>query len=106
MDEFLKKNNNDNERLVLGEKKIEFKYIKEKKTTKTYIFNLEHYVTDPAKLTAILTELKKLMGTSCTKKITEFGPGYGFSGDFQAKITQYLINNPISTVPVDGFKKK
>ena len=102
MEDFLKTKVNDAEKIGIDEKKIEFKLLKEKKASRTYVLNLEHYVTDPAKLELLLKNIKKSMGTGCIKKETEFGLGYGFNGDLKNRIVQYLIDNEI--VPKNAFK--
>ena len=102
MDDFLRKNTNEENKLCLVDKKIEFRYIKEKRTSRTYIFNLDHYIKDDEKVKLLLISLKKTLGTACIKKENEFGVGYGFNGDFTARITQYLIDNKIVTK--DAFK--
>lgn len=83
-------------------KKIEFKHIKEKKCMRTYILHLEQFVQDEAARNDLMTKIKKALGTACVHKETEFGPGYGFSGDFTVKIKAYLIDNKIVTK--DAFK--
>jgi hypothetical protein len=101
MDDFLKKN--DNTKLAkLDDKKIEFKQIKEKRATRTYIFNLDVYIQDPVKLDLILVEIKKSLGTACVKKETEFGIGYGFNGAFERKIRDQLVDK--YKVTANAFK--
>ncbi len=97
MDDFFKTKVNDGEKIGLDEKKIEFKFVKEKRASRTYVLNLEHYVNDPVKLELLLKNIKKSMGTGCIKKETEFGLGYGFNGDLKNRIIQYLIENEIVT---------
>jgi translation initiation factor 1 (eIF-1/SUI1) len=95
MDDFLKKKpDNDN---ILDDKKIEFKHFKEKRTTRTYIYNLEHYVTDPVHLEALLVKLKRSLGTGCIQKNTDFGMAYGLNGDCRKRIVRYLLNKKIVT---------
>jgi translation initiation factor 1 (eIF-1/SUI1) len=103
MSEILNKQNTNNTIGVVSEekKKIEFKSIKEKKCTRTYILNLEQYIGDND-MESVLKDLKKNLGTSCVKKETEFGMGYGFSGDFKQRIVQYLIEK--RNVPKESFK--
>lgn len=102
MDDFLNKKTNDNEE-VLDAKKLEFKFFKEKRTTRTYIYNLEHFIPDPKNLKGVLKVIKKALGTACTKKETEFGLAYGFNGDCKKRIADELINNGF--VKVEDFKK-
>lgn len=103
MDDFLKKSTSGSKtEPTFDDKKIEFKIIKEKKSSKTYVFNLDKHIKDPAQLDTILKTLKKSLGTSCTARDTDFGHGYGFSGDFSQKIKKYLIDN--GYVAKDDFK--
>jgi hypothetical protein len=114
MDDFLKKETNDIENLSLGDKKIEFKLIKEKRSNVTYVLNLEHYITDPGKLETTIKKLKKSLGTACVKrdaKETGAGTGtgtgtgtiwYGFNGDLKIRIIQHLID--VEEIPKTAFK--
>ena len=105
MDDFLNKNKNEtdpNHEPAAEVKKIEFKYIKEKRCMRTYILNLEHHIQDDATRANLMTRLKKALGTACVYKETEFGFGYGINGDFKKKITSYLVDNNI--VPKEAFK--
>jgi|WetSurMetagenome_2_1015567.scaffolds.fasta_scaffold254783_1 translation initiation factor 1 (eIF-1/SUI1) len=103
MDDFLKKNNSSAKTEInFEDKKIEFRMIREKKSTKTYVYNLEKYIKDEAELQKLSKSLMKSLGTSCTLKDTNFGKGYGFSGDFAQRIKTYLIDNKYVTK--DDFK--
>lgn len=106
MDDFLKKDNEVNEGVGIGEKKIEYKLIKEKRATRTYVLNLDHFITDKTKLETTIKNLKKSMGTACVKRDSKetdgTGDWYGFNGDLKARITQYLTDNEI--VPKTAFK--
>lgn len=103
MNDFLKKEDESIETVGIGEKKIEFKLIKDKRALRTFVLNLEHYITDATKLETTLKNLKKAMGTSCVKEETkDSGTWYGFNGDLKVRISQYLIDNQI--VPKTAFK--
>jgi hypothetical protein len=104
MDEFLKK---EESKKTIAEtvnevKKIEFKQIKEGKHMLTFILNLDSFIKDEKILAVVIKNLKKLLGTACVKKDTNFGPGYGFGGDFSEKIKNFLISN--TSVTKDDFK--
>lgn len=93
MDDFLnKKTNSDKDKEVDENKKIELKFFKEKRTSRTYIYNMENYITEPEKLADIMKNIKKSLGTACTYKKTEFGKGYGFNGDLRTRIAKELID--------------
>ncbi len=91
----------------LNDSKIELKTFKEKKTHRTYIYNLDKFVTDGKKVEEIISNLKKkVLATSCIEKEAEPGAGagagagavvggkiYGFQGEHGAKIKKYLIDN-------------
>jgi hypothetical protein len=95
MDSFLKKNNDDVKAAPAEEKKIEFKCIKEKKCMRTYMFNLEHFISDAKQLDIATTGIQKAIGTGCTKKETDFGIGYGFNGDLAKRIKKYLLDKKL-----------
>lgn len=94
---------NQIKQLDINNGKIEFKTIKEKKCTRTYIFNLQNFITDTNILEKVITDLKKSLGTSCIKKETDFGVGYGFNGNFSARITEFLLEKKY--VSKDAFKR-
>ncbi len=103
MDDFLKRNDDISTQGPSEEaKKIEFKFIKEKRASRTYIYNLEHFVKDEQDLKNLVRNIKISLGTSCIKNDTEFGAGYGFNGDFTTKIKAYLLAHNI--VDKDAFK--
>ena len=103
MDDFLKRNDDTSTKGPSEEaKKLEFKFIKEKRASRTYIYNLEHFVKDEQELKNLVRNIKISLGTSCIKNDTEFGTGYGFNGDFAPKIKAYLLNQRI--VDKDAFK--
>jgi hypothetical protein len=101
MDDFLKDPDTNATNGPVGEKpKIDFKLIKEKKP-KTYMFGLEYHVP-PGELQKTIQAIKKSLGTSCVYKETEFGNGYGFSGDMETKVKKFLIERQI--VAKDAFR--
>jgi len=103
MDDFLKKNDGEPQQNLTNEiKKIEFKFIKEKRCSRTYILNLEFYIQDPTECTNLMKKIRKALGTSYIYADTIFGPGHGFNGDFGVKIKAYLIDNHI--LSEDVFK--
>jgi len=103
MDDFLKRNNDNSTQGPSEEvKKIEFKFIKEKRASRTYVFNLEHFIKDETELKNLVRNIKISLGTACIKNETEFGTGYGFNGDFAPKIKNYLLENRV--VEKDAFK--
>lgn len=78
----------------LVDTKIELKNFKEKKTTRTYIYNLDKFISDPKKLEDVISTLKKkVLATSCIEKDTDTGKIYGFQGIHEIKIKKYLIDN-------------
>lgn len=85
------------------EKKIEMKYIKDGKTYRTFILNLEYFIEDEKMLDKIINDMKKSFGTSCIHKLTDFGAGYGFSGDLEARIKSQLKSKYL--IPESAFKR-
>ena len=81
--------------------RIYFKVFKEKRTSRTYIYNLRHHVGDDKTLEFILKDLKKKLATSCLKKETGKAEYYGFQGNNHAdKIKKYLLEKKIVTEDV------
>ncbi len=96
MDDFLKKNDTIiSHDTVSDVKKIEFKQIKEGRFFITYIYNLEYYIKDAKLLSVCISKLKKVMGTACSYKETQFGYAYGFNGDLIIKIKAWLTDNDV-----------
>lgn len=103
MDSFIIERTN-NEQQILEEYKIEIKFFKEKKTSRTYIYNLGKFITDEKTLETVIKDLKKKLATSCIIKNEEgYGNVYGFQGDHKRTIVTYLINNKF--VKEDDFKR-
>ena len=96
MDDFLMRKK-EHKNIIVTKKKLEFRYFKEKRSTRTYLYNIETFIKEPDELKTFLKKLKKNLGTSCTKKKTEFGIAYGFNGDLQTRIKQEIIKNNIAT---------
>jgi uncharacterized protein YeeX (DUF496 family) len=85
-----------------NETKIMFKMVKEQRATRTYIFNLDKHL-DEKKLEILIKNLKQSLGTSCIKKTVDGALGFGFNGDLEKRLYDYLINNNI--LSKDAFKK-
>lgn len=86
----------------MTDKKIEMKYIKDGRSHRTFVFNLELYIKNKEDLNKIINKMKKSFGTQCVHKETEFGFAYGFAGDLSARIKQYLIESHLVTA--ENFK--
>lgn len=84
------------------DKKIEMKYIKDGRSHRTFVFNLELYIKNKEDLNKIINKMKKSFGTQCVYKETEFGFAYGFAGDLSARIKQSLIESHLVTA--ENFK--
>lgn len=76
----------------LVDKKIEMKYIKDGRSHRTFVFNLELYIKKED-LNILINKMKKSFGTQCAYKETEFGFAYGFAGDLTSRIKQYLLDS-------------
>jgi translation initiation factor 1 (eIF-1/SUI1) len=77
------------------DKKIEMKYIKDGRSYRTFVFNLELYIKNNEILDKLINKMKKSFGTQCAYKETEFGFAYGFAGDLAPRIKQYLIDSKL-----------
>jgi translation initiation factor 1 (eIF-1/SUI1) len=80
---------------MFADNMIEFKHFKEKKTNRTYIYNLDKHITDQKKLEKIIKDLKNKLATSCLEKKEPIGTIYGFQGDHATKIKEYFIEKKI-----------
>lgn len=88
------KNSEESNKKFIDDDKIYFKFFKEKKTSRTYIYNLDKHLSEK-EIKSIIKSIKQSLGTSCSYKETEFGMGYGFCGDFKKKIIDYLLTKNI-----------
>ena len=66
----------------------------EKRTSRTYIYNL-HYFVDEKKISSVIKNIKKSLGTNSIKKTNDDGIYYGFNGDCKKRIIEYLIKKKI-----------
>lgn len=77
------------------DKKIKLKFLKEKRTTRTYISGLEHFFT-AEEIEKLTNSLKKKLATGIIKKNKEDSENefeYGFNGDHINRIKNILIND-------------
>ena len=73
------------------DKKVTIKFLKEKKTNRTYITGLEGFLIDSI-IENITTDLKRRLGTGMLKKNIEGIWMYGFQGDHRMAIKEYLVS--------------
>lgn len=93
MNDFLPKKIDQYAEPSVLDKKIEMKYIKDGRSHRTFVFNLELYIKDKTVLDNLINKMKKSFGTQCAYKETEFGFAYGFAGDLSSRIKQYLLDS-------------
>jgi len=87
--------NNNIQKIALDEidKKIILKFIKEKKTNRTYIYGLHLFIPEKEKRDEICSSIKKELGAGSNIKINENNiEEYGFQGNHIEKIKIFLIN--------------
>lgn len=72
-------------------KKIEIKYIKQKKENRTYITGLDIFMTDEKERVDLIKTLKKALGASSVTKIENDKEIIGFSGNHIEKVKKYFI---------------
>jgi translation initiation factor 1 (eIF-1/SUI1) len=72
--------------------KIDIKYLKERRSKRTYISGLHHFLTEEEIQKLILT-LKKKIGAGVDEKDTDNGKEYGFQGDHVRKMKGYIMDN-------------
>ncbi len=87
-------NDEINNKFILSEidKKIIIKFIKEKKTSRTYIFGLEDFVNDINDRKKFMTDIKKLLGTAgIFKKENNMHECIGFNGNHIQSIREFIM---------------
>jgi translation initiation factor 1 (eIF-1/SUI1) len=81
------------ESLSFIDSKIILRFVKEKRTNRTYIMGLHDFMTDE-KLITLVNDLKKKLGTSVLERKTEDGKKYyGFQGNHINTIKNILIKD-------------
>lgn len=95
----------ENEENILKQidRKLTLKYMKEIKTSRTYIFGLDNYIKVKEDLNDFIKKLKKSLGTSVIVKEAESGQAYGFAGDHVKYIYDYIVKKNIC--PIHEIKK-
>ena len=78
------------------DKRIVLKFMKEGKTSRTYIIGLDKFMTEET-LKDLIKSLPKTLGTSSIKKEHENSYIYGFSGDHVNTIYDILIKKKIAS---------
>lgn len=96
---------NQNEQNILKQidRKIVIKYMKEVKTSRTYIFGLNNYIKTKKDIEEFIKNIKKSLGTSVIEKEGETGPAYGFAGDHVKYLYDYIVKKKIC--PINEIKK-
>lgn len=105
INEFNEFNNTQNEENILKQidRKITLKFMKEVKTSRTYIFGLDNYIKIKEDKNNFIKNLKKSLGTSVIEKETNIGKAYGFAGDHMKYIYDYIVKKNIC--PIHEIKK-
>jgi hypothetical protein len=86
------------------DRKLILKYMKEGKSSRTYILGLEGYLKQDEQLT-LMKDIQKKLGTSLLKKMTEDNkPIFGLGGDHVNTIYDYIIKKKIA--PKGEIKKQ
>jgi hypothetical protein len=101
----LEEENMDEEENILKQidRKIILKFMKEVKTSRTYIFGLDNYIKTKEEKNEFIKHLKKALGTSFIEKDSDDGKAYGFAGDHINYIYSYIIKKNIC--PKNEIKK-
>jgi len=95
---------NETDILKQIDKKLVIKYMKEIKTSRTYIYGLYNYIKTKEDTKEFLKKIKKALGTSVVEKIDEDNNIiYGFAGDHTKYIYDYIIKNNIT--PISEIRK-
>lgn len=95
----------ENEESILKQidRKLTLKFMKEVKTSRTYIFGLDNYIKVKEDRNEFIKNLKKSLGTSVIEKEAESGQAYGFAGDHVKYIYEYIVKKNIC--PIHEIKK-
>lgn len=91
MDDFLNKNKTLIDDNVLNDNRIYFTFRNEKRTSRTYIWNLEKFINDEKEINEVVKQLKKKLATSSICVKDEEGVRYGFQGDHKKILVKYLM---------------
>lgn len=75
---------------VLSEQIITLKFLKEKKTNRTYIRGLEFFIKE--NLDKCVRDIKKSLGTGMNTKEIDGQIEYGFQGDHRDNIIKLLVS--------------
>lgn len=80
------------------DKHIKIKYMKEGRSSRTYIYGLNNYIESTKKIKEFIQNIKKLLGTSSIEQKDNANNSVcGFAGDHVKFINEYLIKNNICT---------
>lgn len=83
--------------LNLLDKKIVLKFMKEGKTSRTYIIGLDRFFTKQDELDKFCKDLQKMLGTSFLKRTVENNQNhYGYAGNHIERIYDILIDKNIA----------
>jgi len=91
----LSETQNEKSLLKQIDRKLTLKFMKEIKTSRTYIFGLDNYIKVKEERNDFIKCLKKSLGTSVIEKEAEFGQAYGFAGDHVKYICEYIVKKNI-----------
>lgn len=86
----------DNDLLKKIDQKIILKFMKEGKTSRTYIIGIHSYFKSEEDTNKFMKNLQKKLGTSYLKKNVDGIPHFGFCGDHIDKICEEIIKNNIA----------
>jgi len=78
------------------DRKIIIKFLKEGKTSRTYIFGIDGFIKSQQEIDTFIKKLQKTLGTSLiTKQSDTNTPVYGFGGDHIRTIYDFILKNKI-----------
>jgi len=78
------------------DQKIVLKFMKEGKTSRTYIIGIHSYFKSEEDTIKFMKNLQKKLGTSYLKKMVDDVPHFGFGGEHIDKICEEIIKNNIA----------
>jgi translation initiation factor 1 (eIF-1/SUI1) len=74
------------------DKIVTIRWLKEKKTSRTYVSGLQDFISDE-EIKKIVKTLKEKLGTGASEFKNEGKSDYGFQGDHREKVKKFLVEN-------------
>lgn len=104
MDDFLDSNNIDNsEKTPVDRKRIVIRHRKIKRVTRTFLYNIDHWLGDDA-IAQLAKQVKKKLATSSQVVTDEEGTALTFNGDHTQVILDLIIKYSNGSLTEESFE--